>query len=77
MKDIQMQTRQFPVQSSTLSAEALVARVLKRYDLSDPVTCQFFRKGICDTYIIKTGKADRYLKIYMHGRRKRLDVADP
>lgn len=66
----------FPIQSSTLSAEALVSWISKRYDLPEPVSCQFFRKGICDTYTVKTAQANFFLKIYMHGRRTRLDVTE-
>ena len=71
-----MKVELFHIQNSTLSAEALVPRVLKKYDLPKLVSCKFFRKGICDTYIIKTAQADRFLKIYMHGRRTRLDVTE-
>ncbi|MBC8229656.1 phosphotransferase [bacterium] len=71
-----MKVELFPIQNSTLSAEALVPWVLKKYDLPKPISCEFFRKGICDTYIIKTAQADRFLKIYMHGRRTRLDVTE-
>jgi len=66
----------FPIQNSTLSAEALVPWISKKYDLPEPVSCQFFRKGICDTYIIKTAQTDHFLKIYRHGRRTRLDITE-
>lgn len=66
----------FTVQNSTLSAKALVPWLLQIYPLSKPVSCEFFRKGICDTYIIKTSEAGYYLKIYFHGRRTRLDVTE-
>lgn len=71
-----MNVEMFPIQNSTLSAEAVTARILEKYDLPEPATCRFFRKGICDTYIVKTDGADRFLKIYMHGRRTRLDVTE-
>ncbi len=68
--------RPFPVQDSTLSAEALGERVLKRYSLSGRVVCRFFRKGICDTYRVETGGQEYYLKVYKHARRTRTDVAE-
>ena len=71
-----MNLQQFPVQNSTLSAEALTERVLGRYRLGGRVVCRFFRKGICDTYRIDAGDGAYYLKVYMFGRRTRLDVAE-
>jgi Ser/Thr protein kinase RdoA (MazF antagonist) len=66
----------FPVQDSTLSAEALAERVLKRYSLSGRVVCRFFRKGICDTYRVEAGDQEYYLKVYKYGRRTRMDVTE-
>ncbi|MCJ7738756.1 MAG: phosphotransferase [Anaerolineae bacterium] len=71
-----MNQRVFPVQDSTLSAEALAERVLKRYDLAGAVVCRFFRKGICDTYKVETSDQAYYLKVYKHGRRTRTDVTE-
>ena len=71
-----MNQRVFPVQDSTLSAEALAERVLKRYDLAGGVVCRFFRKGICDTYRAETSDQAYYLKVYKHGRRTRMDVTE-
>jgi Ser/Thr protein kinase RdoA (MazF antagonist) len=66
----------FPVQDSTLSAEALAERVLKKYRLSGQIACRFFRKGICDTYRIKAGSRGYFLKVYKSGRRTKLDVSE-
>ena len=71
-----MNRRLFPVQDSTLSAEALAERVLKRYDLSGRAVCRFFRKGICDTYRVATSDQEYYLKVYKYGRRTRMDVTE-
>ena len=68
--------RSFPVQDSTLSAEALAERVRKRYSLSGRVVCRFHRKGICDTYRVEVGAQAYYLKVYRHGRRTRMDVTE-
>jgi len=66
----------FPVQDSTLAADALAAWIGAQYDLPGPATCRFHRKGICDTYRITAGNQAWYLKIYKHGRRTALDVAE-
>lgn len=66
----------FPVQDSTLSATALVERLLTRYDLSGRIDCRFYRKGICDTYRVAAGDHAYYLKVYRHGRRTHRDVAE-
>ena len=66
----------FPIQNATLSAKALVPWLLSEYTLPKSISCEFYRKGICDTYIIKTPEAGYYLKIYLYGRRTRLDVTE-
>ena len=66
----------FPVQNSTLAESAIGEWVRDAYGLSDPISCQFFRKGICDTYRIAARGAEYFLKVYRHGRRSRLDVAE-
>ena len=71
-----MNPRSFPVQESTLSAEALTERVLNKYSLSGRVVCRFFRKGICDTYRVVAGEREYYLKVYRYARRTRMDVTE-
>ena len=71
-----MSQRLFPVQDSTLSAEALSERVLKRYRLPGQAVCRLFRKGICDTYRAVAGGQEYYLKVYRHARRTRMDVTE-
>jgi len=68
--------RLFPVQDSTLSADALAGWVGESYNLSERASCSLYRKGICDTY--RVGCEDRafYLKIFKHGRRCRMDVTE-
>lgn len=68
----------FPVQNSTPSAKALVPWLLEKYSFSQSISCEFYRKGsgICDTYLVKTAASDYYLKIFMHGRRTKLDVSE-
>lgn len=69
-----MNRQLFPVQDSTLSAEALAESVLTEYDLPGQIVCRFFRKGICDTYKVEAGDRTYYLKVYKHARRSRMDV---
>lgn len=66
----------FPVQDSTLSAEALGEKLQEQYSLPGRVKCCFFRKGICDTYKVIAGNQVFYLKIYRQGRRQELDVGE-
>ena len=63
-------------QDSTLSADAVAGWLCDAYDLPDFMSCRFFRKGICDTYRVVAGEAEFYLKVYRHGRRSKLDVAE-
>ena len=71
-----MSERLFPVQDSTLSAEALAGWARESYNLSDRASCCFCRKGICDTYRVACENRAFYLKIYKHGRRCRMDVTE-
>jgi Ser/Thr protein kinase RdoA (MazF antagonist) len=68
----------FPVQNSTLSEKALTIWLSENYDLQQPVSCVFYRKGsgICDTYQVKSGDLTRFLKIFMYGRRNETDVSE-
>jgi len=68
--------RTFPVQNSTLSADALAERVLRKYRLSGPIACRFYRKGICDTYKVTSEDQGYYLKVFRHGRRTRVHVTE-
>ncbi len=54
----------FPVQSSVLDEEALLARVVKDYGISPPDSCRFLSRGDADIYRVKTATANFYLKVY-------------
>ncbi len=71
-----MSHRLFPVQDSTLSADALAEKLPVQYALPGIVQCRFFRKGICDTYRVFAGDQRFYLKVYKHGRRNQTDVTE-
>ena len=64
----------FPVQDSTLSADALAGELLRKYGLSTNTT--FFRKGICDTYRIQSGSDVFFLKVFKSTRRTEGHVAE-
>ncbi len=66
----------FPVQDSTLAANALAEMVRLNYALPGTVQCRFFRKGICDTYRVFAGDQTYYLKVYKQGRRDQTAVAE-
>jgi Ser/Thr protein kinase RdoA (MazF antagonist) len=59
----------FPVQRSLLSASGLVERMLANYDLAAPPTCQFWRRGINDLYLVKVGGTKLMLRICPTGQR--------
>ncbi|MGE5654682.1 MAG: phosphotransferase enzyme family protein [Bacillota bacterium] len=69
-------TNLFPVQDSVLSDQAIAERILPLYGLTQPVSCRFFRKGICDTYQIQSADGVYYMKVYRAGRRSSLDVSE-
>ncbi len=54
----------FPVTSSLLSAKALLHKVMTDYSLSQPVACQLLRRGLSDTYLIRTPHDSYILRIY-------------
>ena len=61
----------FPVANSTLPAEALIERVLTKYELEAPVHCQFLHFGVNDTYEVRTKSDTCFLRVYRHGWRTR------
>ena len=64
----------FPVQNSTLSANALTELVHQEYPLQGFPVCKFWRKGMADTYRIEAGHQLFFLKISMASRRSRKDI---
>ena len=66
----------FPVQNSTLSAQALAALVRRTYPLHGEPAGTFWRKGMGDTYRLEAGGQVFFLKVYMAGRRSRQDVEE-
>jgi len=61
----------FPVTNSTPTAEALIERVLAKYELTAPIRCQFLHFGVNDTYEVRTKFDTYYLRVYRRGWRTR------
>ena len=49
-----------PVIHSILSGEALIATVLLNYPIGKPNTCQLYKRGLNDTYLVET-EQERYI----------------
>jgi Ser/Thr protein kinase RdoA (MazF antagonist) len=65
----------FPATYSTLSAEALVTKVLPDYGLGDVEGCRFYSGGFNDTYVVRlVDGSTYYLRVYRTRWRSRADV---
>lgn len=64
----------FPVTYSTLSPKALRDRVLARYPLAPPVSCEYLYRGLNDNYLI-SGPCSKYIfRVYRHNWRDVRDI---
>ncbi|CAG7637109.1 Homoserine kinase [Paenibacillus allorhizosphaerae] len=60
----------FPTQASILSNQALETVFRSNYSLvAETIHCHLYRKGMHDTYVVKAGLKQYYLKIYYCGLR--------
>lgn len=64
-----MKESSFPVQRSLLSSSALAKWMSANYDLSSSPTCQFWRRGINDLYLVKGGGTKLVLRVSPAGWR--------
>ena len=64
----------FPVHNSTLAGPGLAQRVLSKYNLPSPISCNFLRSGVNDTYIVKAGAATYFLRVYRYGWRTKGEI---
>jgi Ser/Thr protein kinase RdoA (MazF antagonist) len=64
-----MDDSRLQVQRSILSASALTHHVLSRYDLPDPIICEFWNHSINDTYLVKAGETKYFLRVSPTGWR--------
>ena len=62
------------VQKSVLSGDALAKSVLKHYSLKAPV-CEYWCRGLNDTYIVRASRSRFMLRIYRAGWRTRSQIA--
>ena len=68
-----MPGRHFPVDASVVSAEAIKARVLTKYQLANP-TCELLVRGVNDTYSVTTIRKRYYLRVYRCAWRNRRHI---
>jgi Ser/Thr protein kinase RdoA (MazF antagonist) len=59
----------FPVERSLLSAPALLAEAVKRYDLAPSTTCELLHPGLNDHYSMTSGDQRFVLRVYRAGWR--------
>lgn len=64
----------FPVIYSTLSAIALVERVLPLYDLKNIKRCEFWNRGLSDIYFVQTATGTMVLRVSHHHWRSQTEI---
>lgn len=64
----------FPVIYSTLSAIALVERVLPLYDLKNVERCELWNRGLSDIYFVQTATEMMVLRVSHHHWRSQTEV---
>jgi Ser/Thr protein kinase RdoA (MazF antagonist) len=69
-----MMGKQVAVNNSVLNGEFLLEKVVRRYRLREPLSCELHRRSMCDAYEVRSGAGAHYLKVYMHGRRAKRDL---
>lgn len=58
-----MNTKQFPVQFSVLSAIALQEQILSKYPIKKPLKCHFYTQGVNDIYIVYSSINKYFLRV--------------
>jgi Ser/Thr protein kinase RdoA (MazF antagonist) len=64
----------FPVTSSILSSEALLQEIAADYPIETPLSCQFLKQGLNDSYLVQTTNEQYILRIYKVGWRTLSDI---
>lgn len=64
----------FPVIYSTLSAIALVEKVLPRYGLQEVDRCELWNRGLSDIYLVQTPRQLFVLRVSHHHWRSQTDI---
>src|SRR5215469_5824570 len=61
---VSSQSETFPVTSSVLSAGALRQEVTRAYCIGEVEDCRLIRRGLSDSYLVRTAEAPYVLRIY-------------
>lgn len=64
----------FPAIYSTLSPQALIEKVIARYEIGEINRCLFWNRGLSDIYLIETVDRSYILKISHHHWRSRSEI---
>lgn len=64
----------FPVQYSTLSPDALRARIIPEYLQDTPARCEYLHRGLNDNYLVTASEAQYVLRVYRHNWRDLRDI---
>jgi len=65
----------FPVTYSLLSQEALLSHIKDHYEVHEPVSLQYFLRGMNDTYVLTTGQGKYIFRVYRADRRNHSEIA--
>ena len=65
----------FPTAYSLLSKEALLLHIKDNYKIDEPVSFQYFLRGMNDTYVLETTEAKYIFRVYRADRRSESDIA--
>lgn len=59
---------------SIISGEALIETVLYNYSIGTPASCQIYKRGLNDTYLVKTEQERYILRVYRYGWRTKQEI---
>lgn len=65
----------FPVTYSTLSCRALTQQLLSQYNIGTVFSCEFWRRGLSDVYLVETQTAQYVLRVSHAHWRSQCEVA--
>ncbi|MDF2669935.1 MAG: aminoglycoside phosphotransferase, partial [Paenibacillus sp.] len=65
----------FPVTYSLLSKTALLSHIKHHYEIDEPISMQYFLRGMNDTYVLVTGQAKYIFRVYRADRRSNAEIA--
>lgn len=65
----------FPVAYSLLSKEAILSHIKDNYEIDEPVSFEYFLRGMNDTYILVTEQAKYIFRVYRADRRNNSEIS--